>query len=164
MRTKLSLGFDFLGPQAVKNIAEPVPAWRVVLEGSAEDAAASNPLPERERIASEHARGRVRGALPPANRSSCGRSATRVRRFRRQRLKRRAAFAAVPIAIVFAVNMLTYTDTIWFQWPTLGILAVFACARRGASAVASPSPVFGRLARPGEVALFVNMRWEHARL
>ena len=43
-----------------------------------------------------------------------------------QRLKRRAALAAVPIAIVFAVNMLTYTDTVWFQWPTLGILAVFA--------------------------------------
>ena len=35
VKTKLSLGFDFLGAQAVKNIAQPVPAWRVVLEGSA---------------------------------------------------------------------------------------------------------------------------------
>ena len=33
VRTKLALGFDFLGAQAVKNISEPVPAWRVVLEG-----------------------------------------------------------------------------------------------------------------------------------
>jgi hypothetical protein len=41
-----------------------------------------------------------------------------------QRLKRSAAFAAIPIALVFVINMLTYTDTIWFHWPTLGILTV----------------------------------------
>ncbi len=43
-----------------------------------------------------------------------------------QRLKRRAALAALPIALVVVINMLSYTGTIWFHWPTLGILTVFA--------------------------------------
>ena len=45
VRTKLSLGFDFLGAQAVKNISEPVPAWRVVLEGSAARRRRKQPSP-----------------------------------------------------------------------------------------------------------------------
>ena len=130
VRTKLSLGFDFLGPQAVKNISDPVPAWRVVLDAEGARAGcpgASHPLPERERVASELAQRPGEGDAathePIFMRSK--RSA-RAPRSPAQRLKRRAAFAAIPIAIVFAVNMLTYTDTIWFHWPTLGILAIFA--------------------------------------
>jgi hypothetical protein len=44
----------------------------------------------------------------------------------RQRLKRRAILAAIPIALVFTINMLTSPDQLWFQWPTLGILTAFA--------------------------------------
>ena len=33
VRTRLDVGFAYLGPQAVKNIAEPVEAYQVVLEG-----------------------------------------------------------------------------------------------------------------------------------
>jgi adenylate cyclase len=34
VRGKLSVGYDFVGPQKVKNVAEPVPAFRVTLDGS----------------------------------------------------------------------------------------------------------------------------------
>jgi hypothetical protein len=48
-----------------------------------------------------------------------------VRRDRRSRsLKLSAAVAGVFIATVFAINMLTSTDRVWFQWPTLGVLVV----------------------------------------
>ena len=129
VRTKLSLGFDFLGAQAVKNISEPVPAWRVVLdaEPASGNLGAGYPLPEREKVASELAQRSGEGGaatLEPARTRS--KRNPRPPLSRNQRLKRRAAFAAIPIAIVFVVNMLTYTDTIWFHWPTLGILAVFA--------------------------------------
>ena len=40
VRNKLSLGYDFLGPQAVKNIAEPVRTYRVLLGGEGAAAAA----------------------------------------------------------------------------------------------------------------------------
>ena len=39
VRTKLSLGFDFLGPQAVKNIADLVPVYRVNLNAEGSGAA-----------------------------------------------------------------------------------------------------------------------------
>src|SRR5215813_11767904 len=33
VRNKLSVGFDYLGQQAVKNVTEPVPSYRIVLDG-----------------------------------------------------------------------------------------------------------------------------------
>src|SRR3546814_17287401 len=33
VRKKLDIGFSFMGPRAIKNIAEPVPASRVLLDG-----------------------------------------------------------------------------------------------------------------------------------
>ena len=46
----------------------------------------------------------------------------------REGLKRRALLVAIPIAIVFVINILTWStpSNFWFQWPTLGFLIAFA--------------------------------------
>lgn len=119
VRTKLSLGFDFIGPQNVKNISEAVPAWRVLLDPDASAGAIDAPhavsagSPEAAAQSQTEVQQPLRG---------------RHRLSPKQRLLRRAVFAAIPIAVVFAINMLTYTERagFWFQWPTLGILVVFA--------------------------------------
>jgi len=104
VRNKLSLGFDYLGAQTVKNIADAVPAYRVVLGEAGEPAA--------------HA------ILPQAAEEDGPRG--RTRRTRAEHLKRRAAFSGVIIAMLFAINMMTWEGYPWFLWPTLGIVVVFA--------------------------------------
>jgi adenylate cyclase len=105
VRNKLALGFDYLGPQAVKNISDAVPAWRVLL---GEDAGSAG---ERAtRTAASHFE-RAPGEAPPRPKIY-------------SRLKRSAAIAAVFIAAMLAINMLASPDRLWFQWPTLGILVV----------------------------------------
>lgn len=105
VRNKLSLGFDYLGAQNVKNIADAVPAYRVVLgTGDGARPAPSNPA---HQPAAEDPRGK-----PPATSY--------------QHLKRRAAFWGVIIAMLVAINMMTWNGYPWFLWPTLGIVVVFA--------------------------------------
>ena len=43
----------------------------------------------------------------------------------REALPRLAATAAVLVAAFFTINMLTESDSLWFQWPTLAIIVVF---------------------------------------
>jgi adenylate cyclase len=105
VRNKLSLGFDFLGVQEVKNISEAVPAYRVLLGGVDQaQAAATRPAPPP--IPSV-------GDEPPA--SAWPRS-----------FRRRAALGGFAIAICFVVNMATWGGYPWFLWPTLGISAGLA--------------------------------------
>jgi len=52
IRSKLSLGYEDLGEQTVKNIAHPVHVWRVLLNGT-------TPHPETRRIARRYWRGGV---------------------------------------------------------------------------------------------------------
>ena len=110
VRTKLSLAFDALGPQPVKNIAEPVAAWRVVLDPRA-DVRVPQPSNVRQGAAAAAAPGAhpVAGAPP---------------RFAWRRLRRSLALVGVFVAFFLAINLLTYHGTLWFQWPSLGILFV----------------------------------------
>jgi class 3 adenylate cyclase len=111
VRTKLSLAFDALGPQPVKNIAEPVTAWRVVLD------------PDIDRRAPQPSGvGRGAAAVAPAAQPVAG-SPTK---FSWRRLRRSMALVGVFVAFFLAINLLTYHGTLWFQWPTLGILFVLA--------------------------------------
>jgi len=117
VRNKLSLGFDYLGAQTVKNISEAVPAYRVML-GAAEAPLGSAGLSNRSTEPAEapsvpEARGAPQGPQP------------RSQRTRRQRLARRAAFASVAIAALFAINMMTWHGYPWFMWPTLVIAIAF---------------------------------------
>jgi class 3 adenylate cyclase len=99
VKHKLSLGFDYLGAQSVKNIADEVPTYRVVLQAGA----VSPPRP-------------VDAASGP--------SAVAGTDNRWPRFYRSAAQAGVVITFLFAINMLTDRSDFWFQWPTLGILLV----------------------------------------
>jgi adenylate cyclase len=116
VKNKLTLGFDYLGPQAVKNISESVPAYRVVLAGEQEQGV-KTPM-RSETSSSRH--GKTALAADPTARVPPGRRPLRAR------LYRRAAFAGILIAFLFAINVLSYDGTWWFQWPALGILFVFA--------------------------------------
>ena len=106
VKNKLTLAFDYLGPQEVKNISESVPAYRVLL-GEGADA----PFSGREKII--------------AKRPDEGLQGRRKRRSPRDRLQRRAVTAGVLIAFLFAINMMSWRGEAWVLWPTLGILLVF---------------------------------------
>jgi adenylate cyclase len=115
VKTKLSLGFDFLGAQAVKNISDPVPAWRVVLDQEARGG---------ERLVRQPSP--LVGEGAPSLREGAGEGFTNAVRSRTllQRLKRHAAITAILIAGLFAINMLTFYHVFWFQWPSLALLTI----------------------------------------
>ena len=104
VKNKLALGFDYLGPTSVKNIAADVPIYRVLLNL---DAAAP---PEIDRPAPAI-------DIPASKRGT-----------RQHRLYVSAATAGTFIALLFAINMLSWDGDLWFQWPTLAVLFVF-CLR-----------------------------------
>jgi adenylate cyclase len=100
VRNKLTVGFEDLGDQPVKNISEPVQAFRVRLDGATQD---SRPRPAR---------------LPQAvlaDRAS-SHQASRIRRFRQ-----RAIAAAFLITLLCVINLVTSSRYLWFLWPTLFI-------------------------------------------
>ena len=104
VKNKLALGFDYLGPTSVKNIAADVPIYRVLLKpGAAPPPEIGRATPNTDRPRSE-----------PAT--------------RRHRLYVSAATAGTFIALLFAINMFSWDGELWFQWPTLAILFVF-CLR-----------------------------------
>jgi len=100
VKDKLTLGFDYLGPQAVKNIAAEVPVYRVQLQPGA--------------------------AAPPerAPEAPAPRLETRNRRLHRVYVS--AARAGTLVFGLFAINMLSDRHDLWFQWPALAILVLFA--------------------------------------
>jgi adenylate cyclase len=99
VRKKLDIGFSFLGPRDVKNIAEPVPAYRVLIDKPGEAA----PQPA---VAAE----------PPSQDLVAA-----------QRKWRRLAWRyGVLIVFLIAVNLLTSNRSLWFVWPMLGMALVLA--------------------------------------
>jgi adenylate cyclase len=132
VRTKLALGFDFLGAQAVKNISEPVPAWRVVLEGEggasfsqgakAPPKVADEGVPRSSNKLEPKSAVRPHPSAPPTH-SPHGRGES-APRSPWQRLRRPAIVAAVLIAFLFLVNISTDSRELWFRWPALVILLV----------------------------------------
>jgi adenylate cyclase len=112
VRNKLTVGFDYLGQQAVKNVTEPVTSYRIVLDGDVRPAASA---PAREPPRAENwPRAAEPRSLP-------------VRFWMRFReLPRLVRVVALVIVFLFALDM--FDDgfaTIWFQWPAAG-LALFA--------------------------------------
>ncbi len=110
VRRKLGIGFEFVGNETVKNISEPVPSYRLVLDGSTGDKPAA-PRPE--------APGPQAPTNPPgpppkaADRPHHG-------------LPRRARLAFTMIGMFFLINLFTGFDTIWFQWPSIPFLLMLA--------------------------------------
>jgi adenylate cyclase len=97
VRNKLVVGFDFLGSQHVKNIDEPVPAWRVALDGS-------RPSP-RHGVALPRGGG-PGGGWPP--------------------VVKRMALLAIVLVGLFLIDLMDGDGINWVQWPALGILLAAA--------------------------------------
>ena len=99
VRDKLSLGFDYLGPQSVKNVAAEVPAYRVLLQPGA--------------------------AAPPKRDDPLPLAASPTRHGEMHRFRVSAGRAGLVIAGLFVINVFTWSGTLWAKWPTLAILVLF---------------------------------------
>jgi adenylate cyclase len=94
---KLSIGFEFAGRQSVKNMEEPVPAYRLLLDGTAPPGPAASvdtPAPTPSEPGP---------ALPVWQR-------------------RAVRFPVAMIVFFFLVNLFSGLHEIWFQWPSLPFL------------------------------------------
>lgn len=98
VRGKLSVGYEYLGPQRAKNLAEPVPVYRLVLDpGAAAPRAGDAPRPA--------------GAAVPAGDGL------------RARILRRTAQFAVIWAALLAIDI-AGGGHFWSVWPGIAILMV----------------------------------------
>lgn len=109
VHNKLSIGFDCLGQQSLKNVANPVTGYRV-LEGGA----GTRPLASRPG---------VRPAMPrrPAHDAQSG--------FSRAwewyiELPRLAAVTIALAAFMFVINVFSGLHRIWFHWPAAVFLLI----------------------------------------
>jgi adenylate cyclase len=96
VKNKLTLNFDDLGPQRLKNIDAPVPAYRAKLGTDSAVAIPSRDAEAKHRTENRH------------------------------RLKVSAARTAALIALFALINLFSWDGELWFQWPALAVLFVFA--------------------------------------
>jgi adenylate cyclase len=95
VKNKLSLSFNFLGPQRLKNIDAEVPVYSTVMYDV--------PRPPVDVKAAQ-------GAAPQN---------------RQQKLIVSAIRAGAAVAFFGAINLFSWSGHFWFQWPSLAVLAIF---------------------------------------
>ena len=100
VKNKLTLGFDFLGPQRLKNIGAEVPVYRAMLQSGAG---------EKPALAVE---------APPAAPASADE--------KWHRLKMSAIRTAALVVLMILINAFTWDGDLWAQWPIMGVLFWFA--------------------------------------
>lgn len=98
VRKKLDIGFDFIGAREIKNIAEPVPTYRVLVHAG-DTATATHPV-EVAKAETQHEKN------PEAALASWRKHAWR---------------AAVLLVFLIILNLVTSPRHLWFIWPMLGI-------------------------------------------
>jgi adenylate cyclase len=105
VKNKLSLSFNFLGPQRLKNIDAEVPVYSAVMLDANRPpiavAAAHSPPPV---VAPQR---KPQPLLPSAIR------------------------AGALIAFLGAINLFSWSGHLWFQWPSLGVLLIFVIRATG---------------------------------
>jgi adenylate cyclase len=106
VKHKLTIAFEYLGEQSVKNIEEPVPTYKVELHPEARSREA--PSPERPRS----------GTIFQHSGAETKRPSTI------SRLQRALIAVAVLTAFLLAVNLMSDPSVLWFFWPA--IAAAFA--------------------------------------
>ena len=104
VKDKLTLGFDYLGPQAVKNIAAAVPTYRVTTQPGH-----AAPADHRD---------------DPAEAAAAAEPRTARRGDPLRRFITSAAYAGALIGLLLGINLLSGSTRWWVQWPALGILFV----------------------------------------
>jgi adenylate cyclase len=95
VKNKLSLSFNFLGPQRLKNIDAAVPVYSAVMSGE---------------------------AGPPVG-IRVGQRATPQKS--QQKLIVSAIRAAAIVAFLAAINLFSWRGHFWFQWPSLVVFLIF---------------------------------------
>jgi adenylate cyclase len=103
VRKKLDIGFAFIGDREIKNIAEPVPAYRVLVGDGAGDAA----MPRSET------------AKPVADAGDDTEAAL-------AKWRRHAWRSGAILIFLVIINLITSPGTIWFIWPMLGFALMLA--------------------------------------
>lgn len=98
VRNKVAVGFEFLGPLAVKNIEDAVPSYAVRI---GDDTAAATPTAPA--IIQHPAAAQTKPRQPPGVRA-----------------RRIPALLAVAAVAVVAINLLTWDGVFWAPWPLLG--------------------------------------------
>jgi len=99
VKQKLTLGFEPLGPQHLKNIDQDVPVYRAVLHAVGEK-------PET-----------------PTDRPAFAAKATDAEKW--HRFKVSAIRTAALVVLLILINMFTWDGDLWFQWPVLGVAFLF---------------------------------------
>ncbi len=115
VHNKLSIGFDCLGEQRLKNVANPVTGYRVLQGDAPSRPQASQPEATREP-----------SAPPPRPESGFSRAWEWY-----TRLPRSSAVLIAIAVFLFVINMFSGPRHIWFHWPVavLLLIAVLRAAR-----------------------------------
>jgi len=108
VHNKLSIGFDCLGQQRLKNVANPVMGYRVLQDG-----APRRPQPSRPEATREPA------APPPRAETGLSRAWEWY-----TRLPRVSAVMIALSGFLFLINMFSSPGHIWFHWPVAALLLV----------------------------------------
>ncbi|NNG05298.1 MAG: adenylate/guanylate cyclase domain-containing protein [Inquilinus sp.] len=107
VRRKFEIGFEFVGAQPVKNIAEPVPSYRLLLHGETATEQAAHP-------AGTAATPSPSPAMPDAG----------SLHEQWQALPHKAKFALTMIGFFFMINLFSGLGTLWFQWPSIPFILI----------------------------------------
>ncbi len=108
VHNKLSIGFDCLGQQRLKNVANPVTGYRVLQGGSPSRPQASRPEATREAP-----------APPPHGESGFSRAWEWY-----TRLPRASAVLIAVAVFLFVINVFSGLNHIWFHWPVAVLLLI----------------------------------------
>jgi adenylate cyclase len=116
VHNKLSIGFERLGEQSLKNVAHPVTGYRVLQGGATAQPQARPPEPMRKAAAALDS--------APSGFARVWEWYTRLPR---------ASVVLIAITIfLFAINVFSGLHEIWFQWPAAVLLLIaFLRAARG---------------------------------
>ena len=110
MHNKLSIGFDCLGQQSLKNVANPVTGYRVLQGGAGTRPVASRPG-RQERAAPQPPAQSAQGGLARAWEWYVG-------------LPRLSAVMITLAVFMFLINLFSGLGHIWFQWPATVFLLI----------------------------------------
>lgn len=110
VHNKLSIGFDCLGQQSLKNVANPVTGYRVLQGGAGTRPVASRPG-RQERAAPQPPARSAQGGLSRAWEWYVG-------------LPRLSAVMITLAVFMFLINLFSGLSHIWFQWPATVFLLI----------------------------------------